>query len=301
MPDHTDWCNLCFFFAKNLAYVKKKSYLCGLKNRTTMQTTHRFLYISVLIACLCLASGMQAQSTKGPEKPDLQTAEGDIFDPTRMEKETEAYTFHVEYRITGGYLQENQRSLRDNYPNMYLHGGQIGATFDFCLPLHFSIQTGLLYSLTYGTREEHWAQIDAADIYGSSNYLLHRVYNHELTVPVRMTYTIPLVKKFRMFFFGGPQFQIGLAAWDKTENHLTEMTTQWFLSHNKHVEPYDLYKDELNRFNVQIGVGGGFEWDVYRIEAGYDFGLNNRVKHPVPNDQHMWQWGWFARFAYTIK
>lgn len=252
-----------------------------------------------MIVCSVMSVSAWAQS-KAPEKPDLQTAEGDIFDPTRMEKETEQYEFKVEYRITGGYMQELQRSRRDNYPNMYLHGGQIGATFDFCLPLHFSIQTGLLYSLTYGTREQHWAQIDASDIYGSTNYLKHRVYNHQLSIPVRVYYTVPLVKKFSMFFWGGPQFRVGLAAYDAVENHLTPMTTAWFEANGKHTEPYDLYKDELNRFNVQIGVGGGFEWDAYRIEAGYDFGLNNRVRRKSTSDQHMWEWSWFVRFAYRF-
>ena len=256
--------------------------------------------IGWLAGCFLLCLPVGAQTNIGATKPDLQTAEGDIFDPTREEKVSEVYQFGVEYRLTCGYLQQNQRSLHDNYPNMYLHGGQIGATFDFLLPLHFSMQTGLIYSLTYGTREEHWVQIDAADIYGSTNYLRHRVYEHTLTIPIRAYYTIPLVKKFRMFFYCGPQLQIGLAAWDKTENKLTPMTEQWFRAQGRAVDPYDLYRDEQSRLNVQMGVGGGFEWDAYRLEAGYDFGLNNRVRHKSPSDRHMWEWGWFARFAYRF-
>jgi len=256
--------------------------------------------IGLVAACLLLGLPTLAQTNNAVKRPDLQTAEGDIFDPTREQKQTETYAFAVQYRLTGGYLQQNHRSLHTNYPNLYLHGGQIGVTFDFLLPLHFSMQTGLLYSLTYGTREEHWAQIDAADIYGSTNYLRHRIYEHNLTIPVRAYYTIPLVKKFNMFFFAGPQLQIGLSAWDKTENHLTPLTEQWFRDHGKALDPHDLYSDELNRVNVQMGLGGGFEWDAYRLEAGYDFGLNNRVRHKTPSDRHMWEWGWFVRFAYRF-
>lgn len=257
----------------------------------------------LILPALCLIAVLPAaaQTNIGNTKPDLQTAEGDIFDPTREQKTTEVYRFGVAYRITAGYAQLNHRARRDYYPGMYLHGGQVGATFDFLLPLHFSLQTGLLYSLTYGVREEHWGQIDAADIYGSTNYLKHRIYEHSLSIPIRAYYTVPLVKKFNMFFFGGPQMQIGLSAWDKTENKLTPMTEKWFRDHGRPVEAYDLYSDELSRFNIQMGVGGGFEWDVYRLEAGYDFGLNNRVRHPRPSDQHMWEWGWFVRFAYRIK
>ena len=248
-----------------------------------MSMKHKYIIrclASVVAACFVLCGPIYAQSNSSTKRPDLQTAEGDIFDPTREQKQTEVYEFAVHYRLTGGYLQQNHRSLRANYPNMYLHGGQIGVTFDFLLPLHFSMQTGLLYSLTYGTREEHWAQIDAADIYGSTNYLKHRVYEHNLTIPVRAYYTIPLM--------------------DKTDNKLTPMTEQWFRTNGKEVDAHDLYSNELNRVNIQMGVGGGFEWDAYRLEAGYDFGLNNRVRRKSTSDQHMWEWSWFVRFAYRF-
>lgn len=268
-----------------------------------MSMKHKYIIrclASVVAACFVLCGPIYAQSNSSTKRPDLQTAEGDIFDPTREQKQTEEYEFAVHYRLTGGYLQQNHRSLRANYPNMYLHGGQIGVTFDFLLPLHFSMQTGLLYSLTYSTREEHWAQIDAADIYGSTNYLKHRVYEHNLTIPIRAYYTIPLIKKFNMFFFGGPQLQIGLSAWDKTDNKLTPMTEQWFRTNGKEVDAHDLYSNVLYRVNIQMGVGGGLEWDAYRLEAGYDFGLNNRVRRKSTSDQHMWEWSWFVRFAYRF-
>jgi hypothetical protein len=59
-------------------------------------------------------------------------------------------------------------------------------------------------------------------------------------------------------------------------------------------------QDELIRANIQWGLGGGLEWDRYRLQAGYDFGLNNLIKHPVIDDQQMWQWGWFVSFCYKF-
>jgi len=245
---------------------------------------------------------MYAQEPVPNHGPDLQRADGGIFDPTREEKKVEVYQFAVEYRVEAGYVQHNHRSTTLTYPDGYMHGGRVGMTFDFMLPKHFSIQTGLLYTITYGEREQHWGEIDASDIYGSTNYLKHRLTEHQLTIPVRAYINIPLVSKFRMFFYGGPQLHIGVALQDNVLNRLSPMTTDWFVAHGKQVEPYDKYKvNELHRANIQMGIGGGFEWDIYRLQAGYDFGLNNLVKTKLCSDQQMWEWSWFVSFAVKFK
>jgi hypothetical protein len=58
--------------------------------------------------------------------------------------------------------------------------------------------------------------------------------------------------------------------------------------------------DELIRANIQWGLGGGLEWDCYRLQSGYDFGLNNLVKHPQTAGQYMSEWGWFISFSYRF-
>lgn len=225
----------------------------------------------------------------------------DFFDPTRQTKKVEEYRFHVDYRIEAGYIQQNHRSDNLNYPNMYLHGGRIGASFDFALPLHFSIQTGLYYALTYGQNEQHFAPVSAEDIYANTNFIRHRVMEHQLLIPVRAYYTFTLKGQWRMFFYGGPQLQIGLASRDNVENRLTPFTTDWLHSIGFPIDPYDKYQiRELGRVNVQMGVGGGFEWDRYRIQAGYDFGLNNLISTPSMSSQFMWEWTWFAGFCFKF-
>ena len=49
-----------------------------------------------------------------------------------------------------------------------------------------------------------------------------------------------------------------------------------------------------------MGLGGGLEWDCYRLQSGYDFGLNNLVKHPQAKGQYMSEWGWFVSFCYRF-
>ena len=57
---------------------------------------------------------------------------------------------------------------------------------------------------------------------------------------------------------------------------------------------------ELYRVNVQFGLGGGFEWDRYRLQAGYDFGLNNLLKTPIVPEEKIYEWGWMVAFSYKF-
>ena len=67
-------------------------------------------------------------------------------------------------------------------------------------------------------------------------------------------------------------------------------------------EPYERYgSKELFRTNIQMGLGGGLEWDAYRIEAGYDFGLNNIIRNQVIPNQQLSEWGWFVSFSYKFN
>jgi hypothetical protein len=57
---------------------------------------------------------------------------------------------------------------------------------------------------------------------------------------------------------------------------------------------------ELYRTNIQFGLGGGLEWDRYRLQAGYDFGLNNIMRTPGILNQKAHEWGWICTFAYKL-
>ena len=118
--------------------------------------------------------------------------------------------------------------------------------------------------------------------------------------PVRVYYTIPLWKQLNLFFFTGPQLHVGLAQNDYLETHLSAGAQQWLEQQGVAVTPYDRMADEIVRANIQWGVGGGLEWDRYRLQSGYDFGLNNLVKRPQIPNQYMAEWGWFVTFCYRF-
>lgn len=255
----------------------------------------------IVILSLLVAAASFAQKDKSAptiKTPDLQTTEGAFFDPTRRVKEKPVYNFGVEWRIEVGYVQNNQRTRNKTYPDTYLHGGRIGFAVDFLLPYHFSLQTGVHYSLAAGRTTQHWA------IAGSTyqeEYQRHDLLEHNLIIPVRAYYTQKLVKSFRMLFYAGPQLQIGLAQRDKIKNNLDAETQTWIESLGVRTETYDRDKEVLHRVNIQLGVGGGFEYDRYRLTAGYDFGLNNLVRNKQIDTQHMWEWGWHVTFGVRVN
>ncbi|MCQ2348058.1 MAG: PorT family protein [Paludibacteraceae bacterium] len=246
-------------------------------------------YLIILLAC-AMGGMVMAQ--------DLQTNDQTFFDPDANKEE--AYQFHTEYRVEGGYVQHWQHS-QDETSRLYLHGGRVGMTFDFMLPYHLSLQTGMMYTLAYGRSSQKFGIVDEEESYAASDSIIHRVTEHWLTVPVRLYYNIKLWKQLNMFFFGGPQFMIGLAEIDNIDNQLPPKATSFYQDElGMPLSRYNRFKEELVPFNMQLGIGGGFEWDCYRLQAGYDFGLNNQRRHGKDKGLHMWEWSWFVSFAYRL-
>ncbi len=250
----------------------------------------------ILFILLICAVGVSAYADD-VRKPAMQIEDNTFFDPTAKQRE-ESYKFGVEYRLEVGYAQHQQRTRNLSYPDMFLHGVRVGATFDFLLPYHFSLQTGLLYTLTYGKNEQHWRSMNPQTT--QTEYITHRVLEHNLTIPVRAYYTITLWKQLRMFFYTGPQLHIGLAEYDYLQTHLSTAAQTWLETNGVPTSPYDRFADELIRANIQWGLGGGLEWDRYRLQAGYDFGLNNLARPRGLDNRHMVEWGWFISFCYRF-
>ena len=248
----------------------------------------------VLFVCLC-AGALWADDRI---KPAMQIEDNTFFDPSKKEEAQEPYSFSVDYRLEVGFVQNWQRVRKVEFPDMYLNGVRLGATFTFNLPLHFGLQTGVLYTLVYGSNEQHWRSMDAPSV--QTEYIRHHVLEHSFAVPVRVYYTIPLWKQLNLLFYTGPQLYIGAAENDYMETHLSEGTKNWLDDQGIPTEAYDRMTNDLIRANIQWGLGAGLEWDRYRLQGGYDFGLNNLVKHKQTKDQHMAEWGWFVSFSYKF-
>ena len=246
----------------------------------------------------------QAQSNTNT-LPDLQTSEANFFDPTKDNKPEQVYHFSTPWRLEIGYAQLNHQT--QDTSAIYLHGLRLGGTIDFILPHNFSIQTGALATFTYGQSNQHWPSTSLDengnndDENAQTNILQRHALQLQLTIPVRAYYNITLWRQLRMFLFAGPQLQIGLTNYDLINNKMSATTTQWVEQQGISTESKEHYlTHKLYRTNIQFGIGGGFEWDRYRLQAGYDFGLNNILRTPILPDQKMTEWGWITTFSYRL-
>ena len=259
--------------------------------------TRKSLSIILLYTALILGSmSMSAQEKKVLESGLEQR---DFFDPTKKEKKTETYNFGLAWHLEGGYAQDHQRMTSDTISALYLHGARIGAQLELFLPKNFSVNVGLLYSVLYGISEQHFHAASTTDV--QAEYIKNHIVEHALTIPVRVQYNISLYKKLSMHFYTGPQLMLGLAETDYVQANLSTATQTWLEAQGKHTATYDRYvAKDLFRTNILYGLGGGFTWDVYRIEAGYDFGLNNLLRTPVYSKDRMSEWQWHVSFVYTL-
>lgn len=249
------------------------------------------------IACMLLLMA----PTYGQEKTirEVGLEQHDFFDPTRTEVVEDTYEFGISYHVEGGYSQDHQRMTSDTLSSLYLHGARVGVQAEIALPKHFSVSAGLLYSVLYGVSRQHYHSVDPAT--AQKEIVNNHIVEHALTIPVRVMYNIPLWKQLSMHFYTGPQLMIGLAQTDYVRADVSDATRAWLTAQGKQMDTYDKYvAKELFRTNIQYGVGGGFTWDCYRIEAGYDFGLNNLIRTPVYSKDRMAEWQWHVSFVYRL-
>lgn len=251
---------------------------------------NRFLMLILCSLCTIPFFAQEAPTNT----PDLQVAHQEFFDPTRKEKID--YQFSTTWRLQAGYIQDNQKQ---DTSSLYFHGMRLGATVDFNLPYNFSVQTGLLASLAYAQDNQHWALTD--DESAQINILQHNILQFQLIVPARAYYNITLWKQLRMFFYAGPQLQVGLVSHDFMRNQMAPSTTQWLEEQGILLTDHDRYaQKQLYRTNIQFGLGGGLEWDRYRLQAGYDFGLNNIDRQRLLPERKINVWGWNLIFSYSL-
>ncbi len=249
----------------------------------------RILYICILTLACVAAHAQEARNNIDFAREETKTFE-------------RYYPELVSYRLEAGYVQDWQDSKNNTISDMYLHGAQVGVTFDFNLPYNISMQTGLLYAYMQGRKDQHWSTMDKEN--PQVDFLRHDVSKHSLMIPIRCTYTQPLWKRLALYFYTGPEFEIGLVQQDNISlDNISAATLTWLQANNIQTESYDRYTaNELSRFNVRWGLGGGIQWDAYRLQSGYSFGLNNLSKQQsaIPNAQ-LWEWGWHVSFSWMFK
>ena len=224
------------------------------------------IFLSVF-AVLALTMSLQAQTAKN--------------DTVKAKKSSPAYRIQIGY---GQLFRSGDYLVTSPYNSI-----KAGMTVEFPIKKGFGVESGLIYSYDFGKRNQLYAHYDTAFF----NY-----HGHFLDVPVRLTYSFPTFWGIKIFLYGGLNVNIGLA---QTENRTFDAKSTDTTPTNALDYPvtgkYNLYNSDLNRFNLQLGTGGGVQWKKYRIRSGYDWGLNNVSKSSTYPQKIK---GWNIAFEYEF-
>jgi hypothetical protein len=192
------------------------------------------------------------------------------------------------YRLEVGY--NNPVRTGKGISSTFFNGIQLGGTAEYDLKNNVSLLTGVLYNFVYS---------DKIQKYPNSENVTYTTKGHFVDIPVRLIYTYPLSKNLKIFGYGGPKLNIGLF------QDLKITSTQTYSpSSPLYVQPrsINLYTGsdqdyQLNRLNLQIGLGGGVQWKRYSLKSGYDFGINNLNKLDTGS---MHQSGWYLTLGFSF-
>ena len=171
-----------------------------------------------------------------------------------------------------GYLNQ---ALRISYADALekstsLNGAYAGLFYDINEGEGLSVRTGLYYAFLSG-------QAKVVD-----GYLCGKLYEHSLNVPFQLGYTLGFSNGDKGFAYVGPTFTYGLAS--NVKANALDILKLKLANCYKH--------DYLNRFDVKLGFGLGYEVnDMARITVGYNFGIVNQIgdglKHKDENGNPM--------------
>ena len=161
--------------------------------------------------------------------------------------------------VNAGYLNSTlaSKNSTDN-----ANGAYAGITFNIPVAGGFGIAPGVYYSMLTSK--------DTANI-GKLVSTSGTFMEHAINVPVYLNYAFDLARDAKIFVFGGPTAQYGLASTVKYDANVAGISGSGTVSN------YD--NEDYNRLNVYLGGGIGFGISALQITVGYDYGMMNQYKN----------------------
>ena len=163
--------------------------------------------------------------------------------------------------VNAGYLNS---TLKTGNTSDNANGAFAGISFNIPLAGGLGIAPGVYYSML-ASKSGDAASIFGVNISGSSTFM-----EHAINVPVYLNYGYDLARDTKIFLFGGPTLQYGLASTVKYDGSVGTASGS---------RTYNNYDNEnFNRMNVYLGGGMGFQISALQITVGYDYGMMNQYK-----------------------
>ena len=201
--------------------------------------------------------------------------------------------------LGAGYVNQ---SLSEFNPHL-LNGFYVGGGYSIAIGNRFAVTPGLYYLRAQG------------GLYGTGNLWLSASFavpsrdleekeyfrNNTLLLPVQASFSIVSSPAFRLFIFGGPSISYELNTSYEYSCSLGESSIKDLIAEKKTIQP------NIDYSRWSIGIGGGIGMDIfkhYRITAGYEYGLNDRLKgreyHTLQDDKSMHTQRIYAGLAYVF-
>ena len=167
--------------------------------------------------------------------------------------------------VNGGYLNSTQSFNESNSKSVNSNGGYLGISFNVPVAGGLSVAPGVYYSLIT-SKSGGSGTILGIPVSASSTFM-----EHAINVPVLLNYGIDLARDTKVFLYGGPTVQYGLASTTKLAGGVGEYGGDTSYNNYEHNKNY-------NRMNVYLGGGLGFQVSAIQIVVGYDYGMMNLYK-----------------------
>lgn len=162
-------------------------------------------------------------------------------------------------------LQAGYSSSTNTETEISTNGFHVGPVYNMTIQGPISLQYGLLYN--YFTKKTE-GSIGAFT--GSATTTAHR-----FDIPFRIAASFPLSGNVSAFLFGGPNFNFGISQKTDGAAELFGFGTGY--------EGTNIYKTTLpdgskrySPFDLQLGVGGGLQYNNFGVKVGYDWGMLDR-------------------------
>ena len=160
--------------------------------------------------------------------------------------------------FNAGYLNS---TLATSNSSDNANGAYAGLSFNIPVSGGLAIAPGVYYSFLTSKETSSLGSIAS----GSGTFM-----EHAINVPVYLNYGLNLASDAKVFVFGGPTLQYGLASTVDYEGNVLG------ISGSSKVNNYD--NEHFNRMNVYLGGGIGFGVGALLITVGYDYGMMNQYK-----------------------
>ena len=197
-----------------------------------------------------------------------------------------AVSSHAQVNIGAGYLNQ---SLSEFNPHL-LNGFYIGGGYSITIGNRLSVTPGLYYLRSQGGLNDTgnlWLTITHA-LPGPVENEKEYFRNNSLLLPVQVSFSIIKSPVFRLFLVAGPSLSYELNTSYDYSCSLREGSCKDLLSGDGTIET------DIDYSRWSIGIGGGVGVDIYkhyRITAGYEYGLNDRLSgreyHTLQDDKSM--------------